>query len=83
MARSRFFNYLFPEETKKSWLQSVVTGSLYRLSDIRGDSDFQTIKTQIQTMRSLAQDSQISTALSYYATDATVTNQDEIGRAHV
>lgn len=76
MARSRFFNYLFPEETKKSWLQSVVTGSLYRLSDIRGDSDFQTIKTQIQTMRALAQDSQISTALSYYATDATVTNQD-------
>lgn len=32
------------------------------------------IKTQIDTMRALAADSQISTALSYYATDATVTN---------
>lgn len=76
MARTRFFDYLFPKEEKKPWLQSVVTGSLYRLSDIRSNSDFQTIKTQIQTMRALAQDSQIATALSYYATDATVTNQE-------
>lgn len=73
---NRFFEYLFPKVERKSWIQSVQTGSFYRMSDLRGNSDFQTIKTQIQTMRALAMDSQIGTALSYYATDATVTNQD-------
>lgn len=57
-----------------SWLRSVVTGSLYRVSDVRGDSSFSDIRTQIDTMRALARDSQISTALSYYATDATTCN---------
>ena len=60
--------------TKPSWLRSLVTGSLYRVSDIRGNTSFADIKTQIDTMRALARDSQISTALSYYATDATTTN---------
>lgn len=57
-----------------SWLRSVVTGSLYKVSDIRGNTSFSDIQTQIDTMRALAQDSQISTALSYYATDATTVN---------
>lgn len=57
-----------------SWLQSIVTGSLYKISDLRGNTSFADIKTQIDTMRALANDSQISTALSYYATDATTTN---------
>ena len=57
-----------------SWLRSVVTGGLYRMSDIRGNSDFSDIQTQINTMRAVARDSQISTALSYYATDATTMN---------
>jgi len=57
-----------------SYLKSIVTGSLYRVSDIRGNTSFADIKTQIDTMRALARDSQISMALSYYATDATTTN---------
>lgn len=57
-----------------SWIRSVVSGSLYRISDIRGNTSVADIKTQIDTMRALARDSQISTALSYYATDATTTN---------
>ena len=44
------------------------------MSDIRGNSDFADIQTQINTMRAVARDSQISTALSYYATDATTMN---------
>lgn len=58
----------------KSFLRFVVTGSFYRISDIRGNTDIATIKTQIDTMRALARDSQISTALDYYATDATTPN---------
>ena len=57
-----------------TYLRDVVTGSLYRVSDLRGNTDLAEIKTKIDTMRALAQDSQISTALSYYATDATTTN---------
>lgn len=57
-----------------SWLRYLMTGSLYRVSDVRGDTSLADIHTQIDTMRALARDSQISTALSYYATDATTTN---------
>lgn len=78
MAKNKWFNKLVPNRSKlqttKSWLRTVITGSLYRVSDIRGNTSFADIKTQIDTMRALAQDSQISTALSYYATDATTTN---------
>lgn len=59
---------------KYSFLHQVATGSLYKISNIRSDSDISDIKTQIDTMRALARDAQISTALSYYATDATTTN---------
>lgn len=59
---------------KESWIRSMITGSLYRISDIRGISSISDIKTQIDTMRALSRDSQISTALSYYATDATTVN---------
>lgn len=61
---------------RRSYLRDIVTGSLYRISDIRGNTDLADIQTQIDTMRALARDSQISTALSYYATDATVMNSD-------
>lgn len=57
-----------------SYLRELVTGSLYRVSDIRGDGSFADIRTQIDTMRALARDSQVSTTLAYYATDATTTN---------
>ena len=65
---------LFPLTRRRSYLRDVVTGCIYRISDARSNNDIADIRTQIQTMRALARDSQISTALSYYATDATVTN---------
>lgn len=65
-----------PKEHKTSRLRSTVAvgGSIYRVSDLRTNSDIEDIRTQILVMRSLARDSQISTALSYYATDATTPN---------
>lgn len=59
---------------KQSILRKVVAGSLYKMSDVRGDTSIADIRTQIDTMRALARDSQIATALSYYATDATTVN---------
>ena len=59
-----------------SYLRSLVTGSYYKLSDLRGVDSVQSIKTQVDTMRALAEDSQVSTALSYYATDATTPNSN-------
>jgi hypothetical protein len=65
-----------PKQKKVSRLRSTVAvgGSIYRISDLRTNSDIEDIRTQIMVMRSLAKDSQISTALSYYATDATTPN---------
>lgn len=57
-----------------SWLRNVTSGSFLKMSDLRGATSIDDIKTKIDTMRALAKDSQISTALSYYATDATTTN---------
>lgn len=57
-----------------SVLKKLVTGSFYKVSDLRGETSLSNIRTQIDTMRALAQDSQIATALSYYATDATTPN---------
>lgn len=63
-------------QNKTSFLRNVVAGSFYRMSSIRGDTSLADIRTQIDTMRALSRDSQINTALSYYATDATTTNTD-------
>lgn len=57
-----------------SFLRRIVGGSFYRISSLRGTDSLETIRNQIDTMRALATDSQISTALSYYATDATIPN---------
>ena len=62
------------KKSKMSSFLRAVTGSLFRLSDIRGNTSLADIKTQIDVMRALARDSQINTALSYYATDATTPN---------
>lgn len=74
----KLFDKLVPKKSKLrdagSWLRMITGGSLYRVSDIRGDTSVADIKTQIDTMRALANDSQISTALAYYATDATTVN---------
>jgi hypothetical protein len=61
-------------QPKVSRLRSVIAGSLYRASDLRGNSDIDSIRTQIDVMRALYRDSQVSTAISYYATDATTPN---------
>ena len=66
----------YAPKKKTSWLRSLITGSLFRISSLRSDSSITNIKTQIDTMRALASDSQISTALSYYATDATIPNSE-------
>lgn len=62
------------EKQKSSWLRSVLTGTLFNRNMIQGDTSIKDIKSQIDVMRALARDSQISTALSYYATDATTPN---------
>lgn len=59
---------------KKSFIRSLIAGSMYKVSDISADNSIATIKSKIDTMRALAKDSQISTALAYYATDSTTTN---------
>lgn len=72
---NRLLERLLPKpKLGPSYLRNMISGSFYRVSDIRGNTSIADIKTQIDTMRALANDSQISTALSYYATDATVTN---------
>lgn len=63
-----------PKSHKVSFLRGIVSGSFYKVSDMRGETALSDIKTQIDTMRALARDSQISTALAYYATDATTPN---------
>lgn len=59
---------------KRSYLQNISTGSLFKVSDFRIETSYQDIKTKIDCMRSLAEDSQVSTALGFYATDSTLTN---------
>lgn len=58
----------------QSILRQVVAGSFYKVSSLKGASDINKITNQISMMRALAEDSQIATALSYYATDATTPN---------
>ena len=57
---NKWLKKLMPsDKNKNSWLRSVVAGSLYRISDIRSNTSFSDIKTQIDTMRALARDSQL------------------------
>ena len=73
---ARFFDKLTKQKPNRAetFLRSFISGSMYRVSDIRGDSSLQDIRSTITMMRALARDSQVSTTLSYYATDATTTN---------
>lgn len=71
------FDKLLPKRRKNqdtSFLNKIVTGSLYKVSDVREDSAYRSIKNQIECDRALAQDSQVATALSFYSTDATLAN---------
>ena len=58
----------------KSWVQSIVSGPVFRTSDLVRSSTSESIRSVIDTMRALATDSQVGTALSFYATDATTVN---------
>lgn len=55
-------------------LRKIISGSFLKMSNLRGDNDLSTIQNIINAMSALAEDSQIATALSYYATDATTPN---------
>ena len=65
-----------PNRPVVSYLRSVLSGSFFKMSDIRKNSALDDIKSRIDAMRALANDSQVATALSYYATDATIPNSD-------
>lgn len=65
-----------PNKPVVSYLRSVLSGSFFKMSDIRRNSAIDDIKSRIVAMRALANDSQVATALSYYATDATIPNSD-------
>ena len=56
-----------------SWIRAI-SGSLSGIANPRQSVSFTTIQNRINTMRALATDSQIATALSYFATDATLMN---------
>lgn len=72
---NRFQKLLNPKGSfPLSFLRKALSGSFYKMSELRGQTAVTNIQTQIDTMRALALDSQISTALSYYATDATIPN---------
>lgn len=77
---NRFLEKIFkglqkPDSRKyPSFLRYVTHGGFLRSDDIRNTSSLNNIKQTIDSMRALARDSQIATALSYYATDATTTN---------
>lgn len=58
----------------QSRLRAFSAGSFYKISDLKTGTDYGDIKTLIDRMRALAKDSQVATALSYYATDATIPN---------
>ena len=65
----------FPKRRRKSYLKDIISGTLYKISDMRSyTNSYADIQTQIDTMRALARDSQVATTLSLYATDATLTN---------
>lgn len=78
---ANWFKYLTEKVVKNSryaggtrLLSYISSGSLYKISDLRSDNAVTNIKSQIDRMRALAEDSQVSTTLDYYATDATTAN---------
>lgn len=72
---TKFQSLLNPKNANRpSFLRFLTTGSFHKISDVRNNSMFADIESKVTAMRELAQDSQISTVLSYYATDCTVAN---------
>ena len=72
---SKWLQKLLPKASRpRSFLREIVAGSMFNRTDLRSSTSLEDIQTQIDVMRALARDSQINTALSYYATDATTVN---------
>ncbi len=71
---NKLWSFTKKPKSRPSYLRYLASGSFIRVSDLRNSSDISTIRAKIDTMRSLAEDAQIKTALSYYATDSTTTN---------
>lgn len=77
MANKWFNKFTWPRGKRRrnsSLLRSLVAGSFYKVSDLHVNDAYSDIKNLIKSMRELAKDSQVATALSYYATDATTPN---------
>lgn len=70
----KLWSFTKRKPNRPSFLRFVTSGSFLRTSDLRNSSTVADIRAKIETMRALAQDSQIKMALSYYATDSTTTN---------
>ena len=70
----RLQGWLDKPKRKSSFLRFIASGAFVKVSDFRSNTSLHDIKAKIDTMRNLAADSQISTALSYYATDSTTAN---------
>lgn len=71
---SKLWSFTKSPKQRPSFLRYLVSGSFLKMSDLKNSSSISDIRTKIDTMRALAEDSQIKTALSYYATDSTTTN---------
>lgn len=59
---------------RESFIRQILSGSFFNPKDTGDEGVWSDIKTVVDTMRAIAQDSQVATALSYYATDATTSN---------
>lgn len=70
----RLRDAVFNKHTRSSFIRMLQSGSFIKMSEVRSCKSWTDIKNVVTTMRALAMDSQISMALSYYATDATTTN---------
>lgn len=77
LLKSRLRNNIKSEHKSERYsrLRHITSGSHVRISDLRNVA-FKDISESIQSMRSLATDSQVSTVLAYYATDCTTANSD-------
>ncbi len=71
---TKLWSFINNSNKKKSYIRFISSGAFIKTSDYRGATCTSDIRTKIDTMRALAEDSQISTVLSYYATDSTTTN---------
>ena len=71
---NKLWSFTKKPKVKPSFLRYITSGSFLRTSDLRNSSTVSDIRAKIESMRALAADPQIKTALSYYATDSTTTN---------